>query len=80
MKTTRKLYLLRDSFSLCFTEINSVQMNLLKLKLFCLFTAIVSINCLLSQNIADSLYLPELVITEKTGDKKIHHCMLSHQR
>ena len=46
-------------------------MNLLKLKLLYLFTAIVSINCLLSQNIADSLYLPELVITEKTGDKKI---------
>lgn len=67
MKTT-KLYLLRASFSKCFTEINSVQMNLLKLKLLYLFTAIVSINCLMSQNIADSL--PELVITDK-GDKKI---------
>ena len=46
-------------------------MNLLKLTLLYLFTAIVSINCLLAQNIADSLYLPEVVITEKTKDREL---------
>lgn len=46
-------------------------MNLLKLTLLYSFTAIVSINCLLAQNIADSLYLPEVVITEKTKDREL---------
>lgn len=46
-------------------------MNLLKQVLLYLFTAILTINNLLAQNIADSLYLPEVVITEKSGDREI---------
>jgi vitamin B12 transporter len=46
-------------------------MKLLKLTFQFVFTAIVSINNLFAQNIADSLYLPEIVITEKTADREI---------